>query len=218
MIGTKKVLELCKTLRKLEILVHVSTAYANCDKKYITEEVFKPPVMPDKIIEACDWINDDFIDLLNDKIIHPKPNTYTFTKAIAEYLVFKESSSIPCVIVRPSIVGASWLEPFPGWLDNYNGPTGLYVAHNMGVLHCMVGKKEAAADIIPVDVVINMMLASAWFRGSGKTHKLYVFNCTSDRSNRVTWDMIQNYCNKISVKYPSKNLFYLPYFRFTTSG
>ena len=114
-----------------------------------------------------------------------------------------------------SIVGASWLEPFPGWLDNYNGPTGLYIAHNMGVLHCMVGKKEAAADIIPVDVVINMMLASAWFRGSGKTEKLNIFNCTSDRTNRVTWDMIQNYCNKISVKYPAKNMFYLPYFRFT---
>ncbi|RNA02455.1 fatty acyl-CoA reductase -like protein, partial [Brachionus plicatilis] len=95
-IGTKKVLELCKSLNNLEVLVHVSTAYANCDKKYVTEEVFKPPVMPEKIIEACDWIKDDIIDLLNDKIIHPKPNTYTYTKAIAEYLVYQESSRIPC--------------------------------------------------------------------------------------------------------------------------
>ena len=28
---------------------------------------------------------------------------------------------IPCAIVRPSIVGATWREPFPGWIDNFNG-------------------------------------------------------------------------------------------------
>jgi len=35
---------------------------------------------------------------------------------------------MPLAIVRPSIVGASWKEPFPGWIDNLNGPSGLYIA------------------------------------------------------------------------------------------
>ena len=61
------------------------------------------------------------------------PNTYTFTKQIAEYLVYSESK-IPTVILRPSIVGASWLEPSIGWVDNFNGPTGLIQAHSMGIL------------------------------------------------------------------------------------
>ncbi len=102
-VGTKKVIELSKKLKFLEVFVHVSTAFANCDKKFITEEVFKPPVMPDRIIEAVEWLDESILDMLNDKIIHPRPNTYTFTKAIAEWLVLQESVNIPAVIVRPSI-------------------------------------------------------------------------------------------------------------------
>ena len=41
------------------------------------------------------------------------PNTYTFTKAIAETVILKESVGMPICIVRPSIVGASWRDPIP---------------------------------------------------------------------------------------------------------
>jgi fatty acyl-CoA reductase len=87
--------------------------------------VYNPPVRPEKIIEAMEWMDDGLVDLLTPKIIKSRPNTYTFTKAIAESLVLKECKNIPCAIVRPSIVGASWREPFPGWIDNFNGPTAL---------------------------------------------------------------------------------------------
>lgn len=96
-------IDLSKNFKFLEVFVHVSTAFANCDQKFITEEVFKPPVMPEKIIEAVEWVDDNILELLCDKIIYPRPNTYTFTKAIAEYLIMQESVHIPCVIVRPSI-------------------------------------------------------------------------------------------------------------------
>lgn len=53
------------------------------------------------------------------------PNTYTFTKFLAELLLLKEChGKIPLVIIRPSIVTASLKEPIPGWVDNLNGPTG----------------------------------------------------------------------------------------------
>ena len=42
--------------------------------------------------------------------------------------------------VRPSIVGASWKEPFPGWIDNFNGPTGIFAAIGNGLLRVMKGK------------------------------------------------------------------------------
>ena len=51
------------------------------------------------------------VDVLTKKIIKPRPNTYTYTKAIAEHLLIEKCGSLPCAIVRPSIVGASWLEP-----------------------------------------------------------------------------------------------------------
>jgi fatty acyl-CoA reductase len=198
------------------VFVHVSTAFANCDQKYITEEVFRPPVMPDRVMEAVDVLNDDVFALITEKMIHPRPNTYTYTKAIAEYLVFKESASLPCVIIRPSIVGCSWLEPYPGWIDNFNGATGLFQACHLGLLKTMIGKREASADLIPVDVVINMMIASAWFTGSKKAKNLYVFNCTSEKTNRCTWGLMEKMSNEFNQSHPSGNLLMTPSFTFSS--
>lgn len=50
-----------------------------------------------------------------------RPNTYTYTKALAENLIFEQTGKLPIAIVRPSIVASSFLEPVPGWIDNSNG-------------------------------------------------------------------------------------------------
>lgn len=57
-------------------------------------------------------------------MIGDRPNTYTYTKAIAEQLIGLERGDLPIAIVRPSIVVAGWREPLKGWVDNMNGPTG----------------------------------------------------------------------------------------------
>jgi len=38
----------------LQALVHVSTAYAYCDRHYIAESVYDPPVLPDKLLESME--------------------------------------------------------------------------------------------------------------------------------------------------------------------
>jgi len=59
------------------------------------------------------WMTDDIIEMLTQSMIAPRPNTYTYTKAIAETLLVElcSVSYLPCAIVRPSIVGASWQQP-----------------------------------------------------------------------------------------------------------
>ena len=44
---------------------------------------------------------------------HRRPNTYTLTKAIAEKLVEEQRGDIPCCVIRPTIVAASYQEPVP---------------------------------------------------------------------------------------------------------
>lgn len=58
------------------------------------------------------------------RLVGRYPNTYTFTKALAEQILQRECGTVPLAIVRPSIVTAAIREPFPGWIDNLNGPTG----------------------------------------------------------------------------------------------
>lgn len=194
----------------------MSTAYANCERSRVTEEVYPPPVQPEKILEAAEWMDDGLLNLITPSIIKNKPNTYTYTKSIAESLVIKECKEIPCCIVRPSIIGCSWKEPIPGWIDNFNGPTALFPASGTGVLRTMLGHLDAVADLVPVDVVVNNLLASGWFRGVEKTKKILVFHCTSGNRNKLTWGMMEDYGVNCFFKTPYEKVFIVPNPHFTS--
>ena len=90
------------------------------------------------------------------------PNTYTFTKALAEKLILEEHGDVPTAIVRPSIVTAALQEPIPGWIDNLNGPTAVIAGMAKGVISVVRCKEDLVADVVPVDIVINLMIVVAW--------------------------------------------------------
>jgi len=112
-------IDLAKKMRKLESLVHVSTAYCNCDRKYINEEIYPPPGNPRGVIQMCKWMSADVLNKpeMTAEIIGKRPNTYTFTKSLAEAVLKMEGGGLPIAIVRPSIVVAAWKEPLPGNLQ-----------------------------------------------------------------------------------------------------
>ncbi len=117
----------------------MSTAYANCDRYHIDEKLYEPTsvrVKPEHLIELCEWMSEDLVECLSERLVTPKPNTYTYTKALAECLVMREMAHMPCAIVRPSIIGSTWREPFPGWIDNFNGPSALFPGKEAFVFVC----------------------------------------------------------------------------------
>nr|CAD7396895.1 unnamed protein product [Timema poppensis] len=145
-----------------QALVHVSTAYCNCNRQEIGELVYPPPADPDKIIQCVEWMDEELLNTITPKIIGNRPNTYTFTKALAEHVLIKQSGSLPVAIVRPSIVTAAWHEPIPGWVDNLNGPTGMIAGAGKGVLRTILCYRDLVADLVPVDVAINLLISVAW--------------------------------------------------------
>ncbi|XP_071495032.1 fatty acyl-CoA reductase 1-like [Diadema antillarum] len=189
--ATRKVIQLCRGMKKLQVLQHVSTAYANCDRSKIDEVVYPPPVDPYKILDAVEWMSEDMIQTLTPKLLGKRPNTYTFTKALAEYIVVEEGRGLPICITRPSIVGASWKEPFPGWIDNFNGPSGIFIAVGKGLLRMMIGDAEAIVDISPVDFVVNMMIAATWHTGVQKPPSIPVYNCVTSPVNPARWSAVE---------------------------
>lgn len=38
----------------LQVFIHISTAYANCDRPFIEEMVYNPPVDPQKLIDVLE--------------------------------------------------------------------------------------------------------------------------------------------------------------------
>ena len=52
--------------------------------------------------------------------------------------------------------------PFPGWIENLNGPSGVMVGAGKGALHVLSCGGARRADMLPVDLAIDTLLAAAW--------------------------------------------------------
>ena len=155
-------------------------------------------------------MDEDILNLITPKLIGDRPNTYTYTKALAESLLAEECQDLPVAIVRPSIVTAAWREPIPGWVDNFNGPTGLVLAVGKGIMRTMLYEGTAIADLIPVDVVINLMITAAWHTGTKQPNEMMIYNCTSGMLNSLTWREIERIVFPLLLRYPSSQVFRYP--------
>jgi nucleoside-diphosphate-sugar epimerase len=80
------------------------------------------------------------------------PNTYTFTKSLAESLIARYGVGLPIAIVRPSIVETSVSKPFRGWNEGIN--TSASLSYLLGTSFRQLPSNERKRlDIIPVDAV-----------------------------------------------------------------
>lgn len=102
--GTREVVNLALEMKKLQVFVHISTTYCNTDRKIIGEQLYPAHADWRKTIEIAENFDRHTLNVLTEKYIHPLPNTYTFTKQLAEHVVYDLcKGKIPAVIVRPSI-------------------------------------------------------------------------------------------------------------------
>ncbi|XP_025834145.1 fatty acyl-CoA reductase 1 isoform X2 [Agrilus planipennis] len=182
--GTKYMLDLAKEMKKLKLFVHVSTAYCHLQEKVLYEKSYPPPADPNIMIKLAEWLNEDIIGSIQDKVLGNYPNTYAYTKALGEGLVDQEIGKLPVTILRPSVVIPIWKEPLPGWTDNINGPMGLLIAAGKGVLRTMYCDQDGYADYLPVDILVNGSIVVTWYYLTQKP-KTY-FNFTSSSEYQIT--------------------------------
>lgn len=132
--GTRDVLQLARKMPQLRSIVHVSTAYAFCPHSHIEEKIYNPSMDHGKLIALTESADDKRLDQITRDVIKGWPNTYTFTKAVAEHLVREESDGLPVGVFRPSIVIATYKEPVRAWVDNMYGVTGVCAGAGVGIL------------------------------------------------------------------------------------
>ncbi|KAK3914572.1 Putative fatty acyl-CoA reductase [Frankliniella fusca] len=216
-LGTRAVLDLCRDMPGLAALVHISTAFCNCARKEVIGEVVYPaPTTAAGLQAELDRRDEKQVKDDTASLIGEYPNTYTLTKAIAEEVVKEEGVGLPVVIIRPSIVCPAVREPFPGWGDSVNGPVGPWIAIGKGTLSCVFGDADVVADLVPVDVCINLMVASAW-SCAAPTAAPTVYNCVSGASSPVTWGRATALWVEAVRRRPYASTLWLPSASFTTS-
>ncbi|WP_007518776.1 HAD-IB family hydrolase [Pseudofrankia saprophytica] len=86
---------------------------------------------------------------------------YTFTKALAERCLEDSHGDLPLTIVRPSIIESALARPFPGWIEGFKMAEPLILAYGRGEFPDFPASPDATIDIIPVDLVVNAILAAA---------------------------------------------------------
>jgi long-chain acyl-CoA synthetase len=107
------------------------------------------------------------------------PNTYTYTKSLAESLLQRRGERLRLSILRPSIVESAAEFPFPGWNESFNGSAPL--AYVMGSWFRMIpAKPDAPFDVIPVDMVCKAMSIAGAALLCGRHAAVYHIG-TSDR-------------------------------------
>lgn len=109
---------------------------------------------------------------------------YTFTKAMAERVAedLWASAGHRVSFVRPSIIESALHRPYPGWIDGYKVADPLIMAYGRGMLQEFPGLADSILDIIPVDFVVNVIVALATQDVSRRGDDAY-FQVVSGASN-----------------------------------
>ncbi|RZF38687.1 hypothetical protein LSTR_LSTR003493 [Laodelphax striatellus] len=190
--GALESIKLAGRMRNLQCYVYVSTAYCNShlDVPEIEEKVYPAEYDYNMLIKLLEsHAKPEEIDVLAKKIIEKHPNTYTFSKSLAEQVMADYSTKIPIVIVRPSIVIHSIYEPFTGWLDNLNGPFSIIAGVNKGIMRVFLCDENCSLDCVGVDCAINSLIVSAWHKAIAEEREkkqLNIYNCVCDNVRTLT--------------------------------
>jgi alcohol-forming fatty acyl-CoA reductase len=108
------------------------------------------------------WVRERLVERGNERARELGwQDVYTFTKSLAERRVLEERGELPLVILRPAIIESSVAEPRPGWIQGSRMADPIIMAFAKGILREFPGDPETIVDLVPVDHVVNVVIAAA---------------------------------------------------------
>ena len=117
-------------------------------------------------------------------------DSYTMTKAMGEQMIVKTRGDLPVVIVRPSVIESSLADPEPGWLDGLKVADPLIAHYGKGRLVDFPARPDVILDVIPVDVIVNVIVGVLPTVKSETDVKVYHV-CTGDQNPMLVGDMVR---------------------------
>ncbi|PWA56797.1 alcohol-forming fatty acyl-CoA reductase [Artemisia annua] len=145
--------------------------------------------------------------------LHGWPNTYVFTKAMGEMLLFDGlRQDVSLVIVRPTIITSTYKEPFPGWIEGVKTIDGIIATYGRGRVSCLLAELSKVLDVIPADMVINAMIVGMVAHTKQPYSKI-IYHVGSSTTNPMKVSSFKNYIFQryMTVRYimPLKGVKYI---------
>lgn len=204
--ATKFMLELAKETKKLKSFVHISTAFSQSYQRNLKECFYSTPIDPELLLKMMKTVKDDALNALTPQIMYPWPNSYVFTKALAEDLVRQYKNDLPIAIIRPSIgkfhrkikihsinqfstVQATIKDPVSGYLESLFGMMSLMIGVGTGIVRVIRLKREEISyniDLIPADIVVNSTLIVAKETSTLKRGDCKIYNNVFSNVQKIT--------------------------------
>ncbi|CAA9417680.1 MAG: Phosphoserine phosphatase [uncultured Rubrobacteraceae bacterium] len=128
-------------------------------------------------------------------------DVYTFTKSLAERTVVAERGESPLVILRPAIIESSFREPYAGWIQGSRMADPIIMAYAKGLLREFPGDPETLVDIVPVDHVVNAILAA----GVRRPREPEVFHVASGQRNPLRYRDLYDHVRDYFVENPLRD-------------
>jgi fatty acyl-CoA reductase len=170
--GCLHTLDLARSCARPPVMVSVSTAYVgpHPPEGRLREALVPLPGDPAATYEA---ILDGSARQESLLSASGHPNTYTYTKCLAEHLLVQRRGEVTLRIVRPSIISASREYPVPGWIDSYAAFAGFVVLIGAGRLRALKARPEVPLDIVPCDAVAKRIVDCALAEASPGDHSIH---------------------------------------------
>jgi fatty acyl-CoA reductase len=126
------------------------------------------------------------------------PDVYAFTKALTERALDEARGDRSLTIVRPSIIESAFKHPYPGWIEGFRVAEPVILAYGRGALPEFPGIPEGALDIIPVDMVVNCILAAA----ATEPKRRAVYHCSSGNRNPLRFRKLYENTREYFLEHP----------------
>ncbi|XP_059627502.1 fatty acyl-CoA reductase 3-like [Cornus florida] len=223
-LGAKHVMNFTKKCVKIKLLLHVSTAYVSGEREgLILENSYRlgetlngasgldidkeKEVMEERLNElraeeaSEKTITRAMKDLGFERArLYGWPNTYVFTKAMAEMFLGHWKENLPLVILRPTIVTSTYKEPFPGWVEGVRTIDSLALGYGKGRITCFLGDLDSVVDAIPADMVVNSMIVAMAAYANQPSE--IILQVGSSVANPVTFTCLQDCAFSYFTKNP----------------
>eukprot|EP00297_Palpitomonas_bilix_P003817 CAMPEP_0113887424 /NCGR_PEP_ID=MMETSP0780_2-20120614/12206_1 /TAXON_ID=652834 /ORGANISM="Palpitomonas bilix" /LENGTH=596 /DNA_ID=CAMNT_0000875955 /DNA_START=64 /DNA_END=1854 /DNA_ORIENTATION=- /assembly_acc=CAM_ASM_000599 len=160
-VGSVNVIEFAKILKKSPPVSYVSTAYSNSNiADHILERQYPLPFDAQKMADAILSSDESSADTTFAGAMEFFPNQYTFSKALAEACVFQARGNVRVAVVRPTVIGPTMKEPFPGWIDTIFGAGMSIAAIATATPTKIPGRGDCIIDFVPADLVVNTIIVN----------------------------------------------------------
>ena len=144
------------------------------------------------------------------------PDVYTFTKALGERAAEEVAGDLPLSIVRPSIIESAYRHPFAGWIEGFKMAEPIILAYGRGAFPEFPGIPDGILDLIPVDFVVNAMLAVAAtpLPPGGRSYHHVCSGSRNPLHYRGVYENVREYFERDPLPHRDRGAFRPPVWRF----